>query len=55
MLFRSLKKVFLSPTSSATFRAKLPRDRSRVRLFMPAGQAGPGYIAGISRTLSLLR
>jgi len=51
----SLKKVFLGPTSSATFRARLPSGRSRVRLFMPATQAGPGYIAGISRTLSLLR
>ncbi len=51
----SLRKVFLSPTSSATFRARLPSGRSRVRLFMPAGQAAPGYIAGISRTLSLLR
>ena len=51
----SLKKVFLGPASSATFKAKLPSGRSRVRLFMPAGQAGPGYIAGIGRTLSLLR
>jgi len=51
----SLKRVYLGATSSATFKARLPRGRSRVRLFMPAGQAGPGYIAGISRTLSLLR
>jgi len=51
----SLKKVFMSPTSSATFKVRLPSGRSRVRLFMPATQAGPGYIAGISRTLSLLR
>ena len=51
----SLKKVFLGATSSATFKARLPSGRSRVRLFMPATQAGPGYIAGISRTLSLVR
>ena len=51
----SLRKVFLGPTSSATFKIRLPRGRSRVRLFMPAAQAGPGYIAGISRTLSLVR
>jgi len=51
----SLKKVFLTATSSATFKARLPRGRLRVRLFMPSTQAGPGYIAGISRTLSLVR
>ena len=51
----SLKRVYLGATSSATFRARLPSGRSRVRLFMPATQAGPGYIAGISRTLSLVR
>jgi len=51
----SLKRAYLGATSSATFRARLPSGRSRVRLFMPPTQAGPGYIAGISRTLSLFR
>jgi len=51
----SLKRVFLGPASSATFKARLPSGRSRVRLLMPARQAGPGYVAGISRTLSLMR
>jgi len=51
----SLKRVFLGATSSATFRARLPSGRPRVRLFMPSTQTGPGYIAGISRTLSLVR
>ncbi len=51
----SLKRVILGSTSSATFKARLPLGRSRVRLFMPAAQAGPGYIAGISPTLSLVR
>jgi len=51
----SLKRVFLGVASSATFKARLPSGRSRVRLLMPARQAGPGYVAGISRTLSLMR
>ena len=50
-----LKKVVLTATSSATFRATLPRGRSRVRMLMPRTQAGPGYLAGISRTLTLSR
>jgi plastocyanin len=51
----SIKKVTLTSTSSATFRVRLPSGRSRVRVFMPATQAGPGYVAGISRTLTLTR
>ena len=50
-----LKKVTLSSTSSATFKVTLPSGRSSVRMFMPARQAGPGYVAGISRTLALRR
>jgi plastocyanin len=50
-----LRKVTLGPTSAATFKMKLPRGRSSVRMFMPARQAGPGYVAGISRTLLLRR
>jgi plastocyanin len=51
----TLRKVTLASTSSATFRSRLPRGRSRVRLFMPAAQAAPGYVAGISRVLTLTR
>ena len=51
----SLRKVTLTPTSSATFRVRLLSGRSRVRMFMPAAQTGPGYVAGISRTLTLAR
>jgi plastocyanin len=51
----TLRKVTLGSTSAATFKARLPRGRSRVRTFMPARQAGPGYVAGISRTLVLTR
>lgn len=50
-----LRRVTLTATSAATFEARLPRGRSRVRMLMPKAQAGPGYLAGISRTLSLVR
>lgn len=46
----SLKRVRLGEFSSARFQAKLPRGVSRVRVFMSPGQAGPGYIAGMSVT-----
>jgi plastocyanin len=51
----TLKRVTLTSTSSATFRSRLPRGRSRVRLFMPLAQTAPGYVAGISRVLVLSR
>jgi len=50
-----LKKATLTSTSAVTFKAGLPKGRSRVRTFLPKLQAGPGYLAGISRTLSLVR
>ena len=51
----NLKRVTLGSTSAATFKARLPRGRSRVRVFMPAAQAAPGYVAGTSRVLTLTR
>jgi plastocyanin len=51
----TLKKVTLGSRSSATFRSRLPSGRSTVRLYMPATQAAPGYVAGISRRLVLTR
>jgi plastocyanin len=51
----SLRKVTLGATSAATFKVRLPRGRSRVRMLMPRLQAGPGYVAGVSRVLTLLR
>jgi plastocyanin len=50
-----LRKAKLTATSAVTFTARLPLGRSRVRVFMPKTQAGPGYLAGISRTLSVTR
>jgi plastocyanin len=50
-----LRKVTLTSTSAATFKARLPKGRSRLRMFLPKLQAGPGYLAGMSRTLVLVR
>ena len=49
------KRVTLTATSAVTFKARLPAGRSRVRMFMPKAQVGSGYLAGISRTLVLVR
>jgi hypothetical protein len=51
----SRKKLVLNARSAKRFRAKLPHGRSRVRVFMPQTQAGPGYLAGVSRTLVVRR
>jgi plastocyanin len=50
-----LRKATLTATSAVTFKARLPAGRSRVRMFLPKAQAGAGYLAGISRTLVLVR
>ena len=50
----SLRKATLTATSAVTFKARLPAGRSRLRMFLPKAQAGPGYLAGISRTLVLV-
>jgi plastocyanin len=50
-----LRKATLTATSAVTFKARLPAGRSRVRMFLPKAQAGPGYVAGVSRTLVLVR
>ena len=49
--WRSIKRVYLGANSRAVFRVKTPRGRTMLRLFMPAGQAGSGYVAGLSRTI----
>jgi hypothetical protein len=49
------KKLVLNARSAKRFRAKLPHGRSRVRVFMPQTQAGPGYLAGVSRALVVRR
>ncbi len=42
------KKVALGSRSTAAFRANLPRGRTRVRVLLPIGQAGFGYVSGHS-------
>jgi hypothetical protein len=49
------KRLVLNARSAKRFRAKLPHGRSRVRVFMPQAQAGPGYLAGFSRALVVRR
>jgi hypothetical protein len=46
----TMKRVVLNLNSAAHFRAKLPRGRWTVRMFVPSSQAGPGYLSGISRS-----
>jgi plastocyanin len=47
----NIKRVYLGSTSRATFMVRLPHGRTMLRLVLPAGQAGAGYVAGLSRTL----
>jgi hypothetical protein len=47
----TVKRVRLRRGSAATFRVRLRRGRSRLRVVMSVNQAGPGYLAGISRTI----
>ena len=51
----SRKKLVLNARSAKRFKAKLPHGRSRIRVFMPQTQAGPGYLAGVSRALLVRR
>jgi plastocyanin len=54
--WRSVKKVFLGSASTARFTVTLPRHRrSFLRLFLPASQAGAGYVASLSRTIAVVR
>jgi hypothetical protein len=47
----TVKRVRLKRRSARTFRVQLRRGRSRLRIAMSVNQAGPGYLAGISRTI----
>lgn len=47
----TIKRMRLGATSAAIFRATLPRGISSLRIAMSVNQAGPGYLAGISRTI----
>jgi hypothetical protein len=47
----AVKRVRLKGRSAASFRVTLRRGRSRLRVVMSVNQAGPGYLAGLSRTI----
>jgi len=47
-----IKRVILGPTSGRTFRFHPRRGRYVLRAYMTVNQAGPGYIDGISRSIS---
>jgi hypothetical protein len=47
----TVKRLRLNRRSAATVRVRLRRRTSRLRVVMSVNQAGPGYLAGISRTI----
>jgi len=53
--WHSIKRIYLGANSRAVFSLKIPRGNSMLRLVMPAGQAGAGYVAGTSRTIIVHR
>jgi plastocyanin len=53
--FRSVKRIYLGASSRAVFRVRIPKGRSILRLVLPAGQAGLGYVQGISRLVAVRR
>ncbi len=48
----TVRRVRLNGRSAATFTARLPRGASKLRVAMSVNQAGAGYLAGISRTIT---
>jgi plastocyanin len=51
----TLKRVRLGGQSSAVFRLVLPKGKSRIRVAMSVNQAGAGYLAGFSPTITVRR
>jgi hypothetical protein len=52
----SVKRVVLRGGPFATrTTVRLPKGLSRIRVLMPKSQAGTGYVAGVSRTLLIVR
>jgi hypothetical protein len=48
--WQTVKRARLNASSTAIFHAKaLPRGRSTIRIALSVNQAGPGYLAGLSR------
>ena len=53
--WRAVKRVVLGSGSRASFHLKLRHGRSVLRAFLPAGQAGAGYVSSRSSQLSVRR
>ena len=51
----TLKRVRLGGKSTAVFRLTLPKGKSRIRVAMSVNQAGAGYLAGYSPTITVRR
>lgn len=51
----TVKRILLNASSAAIFRASLPHGSSTLRIAMSVNQAGPGYLAGLSRTIVYYR
>jgi plastocyanin len=51
----TLKRVRLGGQSSAAFRLRLPAGKSHIRVAMSVNQAGAGYLAGFSPTITVRR
>jgi plastocyanin len=53
--WKSIKRIVLGSNSRAVFALRLPRGHSTLRLFLPSGQAGAGYVASTSRLMFVTR
>ena len=51
----TVKRVRLGGKSTAVFRLTLPKGKSRIRVAMSVNQAGAGYLAGYSPTITVRR
>jgi plastocyanin len=49
------KRVFLNGSSRATFAMRLAKGRSFLRVVLPQGQAGAGYVGNLSRQIIVTR
>lgn len=51
----TMRTVTLGEFSSVRFAVRIPNGTTRIRVVMPSSQAGDGYLAGTSRTITLSR
>lgn len=51
----NIKRVFLGSASTASFMVRLAHGRTLLRLVLPLSQAGGGYVAGLSRSILVIR